>query len=1063
MSEKTHLFFSNSQEVLGEYLASRLFYLNADPMLRRYVVVESSSQKEWLMRSFAENPKLGICAGVKFLSLKEAFSFFTKEVIAPKKLPSSMELYFALQKELRALPQSDVFLPLFDYLETPNQKKLASLCHTLSHLFLQYGIYGVKEVESWLQSQDWQEALWQKIYAHPNWLYPSKALSHLAPFAEEIGHIHFFALSHMPALYAEFFERMSESVPVCHYILSPCSEYWGDIASDREASALQKKYRKKNASEKFLSSLEEYLKDRNPLLANFGKLGRSYVRALDVYDSHLCEEYIAPDDPQNLLEEVQKDIFFSIKRDEKNTLEIAPADDSLQVHLCGSSRLREMQILQDRLIDIISKYQDTEDPLYPRDILVLAPDINAYAPYIKLVFGSLDAPFDYKIRDLDLKSGSSLIQGLFHVLELAESKFEAEKVFALWNNPSFQTRHNLSWEEVDQLKDWAVQTRVRFAYQDKENEHSWEQGKDRLLFSLISEGALPGYPFPPFEIEMADAHLASVFLELIDKLYNDLALLRTNAELLLSEWAKFIKELKETYFAIGEDDQEAASLIDDFLLALQQMDEGNKYPFGAVYELLKKELSSSSGKFQGFLCNAISFGTLQKGAALPAKVICLIGMEEEAFPRVDKELSLNKIKNLCPSRQEEDRYLFLRILMSAKKHLLISYRNLSLEDGKEVSPSLLLQVLLSYLDAGYSFEGKKISELISLSYPQLPFHKRLFAKNSPCRSHNIWQFKAAAMHYHPEPKEERLIFLPPNEPIPIPPHITLDLKTLCQLSRHPIRYFFNHKLGIYFEENEREKYKEEEFFFQGSFSFLQSILRKDADQVVNSLEKQGKLPVGLFGKAAKIDLLEKANRICRQAGIAPQSIYRAILKKGCKEKKEIEEGCFELPALQVKVGECIAEIIGEIPHYSSRGLLLNQESKMASCLKEWPLILTYLALPDAAASLIFLKKDVAFKNIHIEEPIQALADFISYYFHAYEKLSPLLPEWSAALLQKDAASLQKGMEQSLTGWGGYEDPYLKFLEDRSFDAFAIHQDWSPMLRRSFASLLRLYPGKDDAV
>ena len=63
----------------------------------------------------------------------------------------------------------------------------------------------------------------------------------------------------------------------------------------------------------------------------------------------------------------------------------AGADDSVQVHACHGSA-RQVDVLREVLVGLLE-----DDPtLEPRDILVMCPDIETYAPLISAAFGLAD-------------------------------------------------------------------------------------------------------------------------------------------------------------------------------------------------------------------------------------------------------------------------------------------------------------------------------------------------------------------------------------------------------------------------------------------------------------------------------------------------------------------------------------------------------------------------------------------------------------------------------------------------------------------------------------------------
>src|SRR6185312_1156154 len=66
-------------------------------------------------------------------------------------------------------------------------------------------------------------------------------------------------------------------------------------------------------------------------------------------------------------------------------IEVDRDDPSLQAHACHT-RLRELQVLHDRLRALLEDKR-FDPPLQPREIAVLAPDIDPYVPYLDAVFG----------------------------------------------------------------------------------------------------------------------------------------------------------------------------------------------------------------------------------------------------------------------------------------------------------------------------------------------------------------------------------------------------------------------------------------------------------------------------------------------------------------------------------------------------------------------------------------------------------------------------------------------------------------------------------------------------
>ena len=64
---------------------------------------------------------------------------------------------------------------------------------------------------------------------------------------------------------------------------------------------------------------------------------------------------------------------------------LAGGDDSIRVHSCHG-RSRQVEVLRDAILHLLE-----EDPeLQPRDIIVMCPDIEHFAPLIQATFGAYD-------------------------------------------------------------------------------------------------------------------------------------------------------------------------------------------------------------------------------------------------------------------------------------------------------------------------------------------------------------------------------------------------------------------------------------------------------------------------------------------------------------------------------------------------------------------------------------------------------------------------------------------------------------------------------------------------
>jgi exodeoxyribonuclease V gamma subunit len=144
---------------------------------------------------------------------------------------------------------------------------------------------------------------------------------------------------------------------------------------------------------------------------------------------------------------------------------------------------------------------------------------------------------------------------------------------------------------------------------------------------------------------------------------------------------------------------------------------------------------------QRFMGGAVSFGTLMPMRAIPFRVVCLLGMNDGDYPRRQTPMDFDLMAQSGQarpgdrSRREDDRYLFLEALLSARDALHVSWVGRSARDNSELPPSVLVGQLRDYLAAGWHREGEAadapdagehLLQALTCEYPLQPFSLRYF-------------------------------------------------------------------------------------------------------------------------------------------------------------------------------------------------------------------------------------------------------------------------------------------------------------------------------------------------
>lgn len=1096
MQNSLTTFFSNRVEVLYHQLIEHLF-TDGDSFAKRIVVVPSPAMKSWLTLRMAQDPKLTICMGIEIVYLeagleKALHSAF--ELPTSYSLPSSLELSLLLptiiakkieEFPLLTLDQQVVWKPLVEYLQVKpggvlsrkGEKRLASLSEKLSHLFKQYGRYGALMLKDWEEgkSLEWQADLWNEVYCHDErkLTYPYRLYSCcFRKKSSSIGSLHLFAMSYLSTLQFQFLKRYAELFPTYHYLLSPCALFWSDSRSDKEKRAWKQHLKNSGVNEKQERELEELLRDQNPLLANFGRLGREMITQIEESQSDYFGTYIAPkcllDYPEykeylgseinleesglslTLLEAVQADLLLMRhpKGGEKVTLE---KEDSLQVHI-APSKMREVEVLYDNLLRLIDHYREEDLPLYPSDIVVLTPDIAEYQPYIQAVFGAKSSQIDYQLMDLKAPVQCQLIQAFLYLLDLPLSRWDTKVILQLFAYPHFQKRQGFSIEELHEIRVFAKKAKIYWGESshhreeilsnshlkngmvDKSEVGTWEEGLSRLIRSLaLIEKASP---IQNLELSTKQSETVARVSHLLRSLREDLSLLIDGTRMSVSEWSDYLELLLESYFIEdGEEKREYTLLLEKIRKIGQSggLVKEEKYSFITVKKLLVLSLEQQHISFRENHVQAVRFCSMLPMRAIPSRVVAVMGMGEGKFPKGEFDLSLNALKgsekcDYCPSQVDYDRYLFLEVLLSARQHLLLSFASYSLEEDQELLPSLMITELLDYLDKGYTVEGKSPKEICISRHPFRSFSPIYYCENNTLKSYSEKWYQAACSEMQREkkaPHQFAFTFSKVTTKKQEEVCISISIKELEECVKNPLKLYFNKILGIYLKgEKDQELQAEEEFTLSpiDRSSIRKLALTNPEREILEEAKNSGIMPFGLFSEVAKEKALQDIGVVKEHLSahaIEDNQITTLTFSEDVLEPHFHEESGWSVPPIYVSDDEREMVITGKIEDLSPKGMLVNSDDKWEALLKHFSsFVLLGVAiesyqLPFEWAMIPYRAKKMHSMSGEDLDPHQLLKQLIPLYFHSIENPSPFIPEWSKELIKGEEKELSKQMDKRI--------------------------------------------------
>jgi exodeoxyribonuclease V gamma subunit len=881
-SKNFRLFTSNRLELLADQLAELVRQPLDSPMAPEIIIVQSKGMERWLALELAR--RLGICANFQFPFPNAFVSDIIRKVISEVPEPSPFDPKFLTWKIIELLPQlfdTPEFASLQKYLGNERLSlKQVQLAERIADRLDQYLLYRPDWIFRWEQGEEnhWQAMLWRALAA-------ANSSQHRAALARRFmemladsamprpdfpRRIALFGISALPPFHVQILAAISRFTEVNLFLLNPCREFWLDILSDREIE----RQAGKHGARDLLPEDALHLERGNSLLASMGALGRDFLTM--IYDLE-PQDFSEFEDPgqTSLLTQLQSDIFHLVDRSEGMApLPIAADDRSIQVHSCHSP-MREVEVLQDQLLHLFQ--QNTE--LQPKDVLVMTPDIEIYAPYIQAVF---DLPLDdrrripFSISDRQARREHRELGILLSLLELPQSRLSAVQVLTLLESPAVRRKFNLTDSEIQLIRQWIIATRIRWGIDADQRrswglpgvrDNTWRAGLDRLLLGYAMAGGnqqMFGDILPYDLIEGDDAVVLGKFLEIVEQLFHDVAALRQPKT--LADWAEFLSGLSHRYFEPSPDTES------DWLRLQQQISDWATIQAATGFtekidceiirhyliQALEKEYSGT-----GFLSGGITFCSLLPMRSIPFAVICLLGMNDNAYPRPEKHLGFDLLaKQPRPgdrSRRKDDRYLFLEVLLSARKMLYISYVGQSIQDNSILPPSVLVSELLDYIDAGFQVQGQKASDHLVTRHRLQAFSPEYFQANPKLFSYASDYFQTAQRLL--QPRQSPAPFIAAGLTAPGEKWKEIQLEDLIRFFNQPTRFLLNQRLNIFLKDEPRLIEETEAFDLKllDRYDLAQELLARRSEgrelsELLPIARAAGRLPHGRVGECLYDDL-----------------------------------------------------------------------------------------------------------------------------------------------------------------------------------------------------------------
>jgi exodeoxyribonuclease V gamma subunit len=623
------------------------------------------------------------------------------------------------------------------------------------------------------------------------------------------------------------------------YVPSPSRDYWGDLQRLRSGGGIAA-----------MAAPTDDLHAENPLLQAWGAAGRDFMAVLGGYEVvHPDTEIRGDADPGDgggalhgsLLRRLQSDLFqrrpdpplVPTAADPRTRLPALRRDDpSLQVHACHT-RLRELHVLHDQLRALFDDPR-FDPPLQPREVAVLAPNIDPYIPYLDAVFGGRgrEDAIPYALADASPLAGEPLAEVFVRLLALPVSRFGLQETLDLLASPPLAESAGLDAVAFARLHAWLHAAGARWgldaAHRERldapfDDAYTWAFALDRLLLGHASGSDAPitagnGQPVAPLP------ELEGSALDALDTLVRLLRVLARHAKVLgdamtPDAWRERLLGLLDALLprppsapATQRALDRLRSLVDDFAADARSAGFDAPVPAEAVRAHFAAVLGEADTRAP-LLTGGVSVARMVPMRLLPFRVICLLGMDDGDFPRRDPAAGLNRLtaevgtdkrRTGDRSTRDDDRFLFLQLFAAAQDVFYVSYQGADPRDGSVREPSVLVAELLAAADAQHMPDARAGEQLV-VHHPLQPFAAAAFgggdfgAGEDPRRfSYRQQWWPAASQH------AQRRVALPPwfsGEPLAEMDDAdvggeTLSIDALRRFLQAPAEAFLRHRLGL---------------------------------------------------------------------------------------------------------------------------------------------------------------------------------------------------------------------------------------------------------------------------
>jgi exodeoxyribonuclease V gamma subunit len=836
---------------LGDLLRTPL----PDPFATEIISVPTPGVERWLSQGLAQRLGTtpgrtdGVCAGVDFPSPRRlaarALAGSADEEDADPWQPH--RAVWPLLRVIDACRGESWAALLWHYLggngRSTKQDPLRtgrrwSTARHLAGLFARYAATRPSMIDSWSQGHDvdawgsslpadraWQAELWRRLRSELGVPNPAErvqaALARLriAPENSDLPErLSVFGATRLDNDHLLVLSALAEHRDVHLWLAHPSPALWASVRVTTHRNGVNPARVSRRADD-----VTEALVD-NRLLAYLGRDVRELQLALasispDARDLH--HQAHEPGQPTSLLGWLQSDIVANRapSPEQKRPL-LADGDQTVQFHACHGPD-RQVEVLREVLVGLLAD----DASLEPRDIVVMCPDIEHFAPLIAASFG-LDTPeaqaehpghrLRVRLADRSLRQLNPLLALVSRLVALADSRVEASALLDLCASPPVARKFGFSQDDLDRLHDlvpragvrWGLDAAHRRRFQMEEfRQNTWAAGLERLLLGVTMDETdqhFIGTTLPMDDVDAGDVDLVGRLAELVARV--SLLIERCSASQPLTVWVELFKQAIELLAAVPPTMSwqlsHAQRELGDLALATDRADDV-ALSLAEVSALVSEAFRGRASR-ANFRTGTLTVCTMLPMRSVPHRVVCLLGVDDGVFPRRPLPDGDNIIGDEeCVGDHDvrsEDRQLLLDAIMSAQERLVVIFAGCDPHSGVEIPPAVPIGELLDALDTtARTSNGSAIRHKITTRHPLQPFDIANFTPGG-LGSHAGFSFdraglravRAASRDRCPAPSVFGLESLPDRDDRGL-----VSLSDLVRFFNHPVRALIYDRAGLW--------------------------------------------------------------------------------------------------------------------------------------------------------------------------------------------------------------------------------------------------------------------------